>query len=220
MSPLPAERLLLVALDPWTGRVRSDPSSALRLAPAGSLVMDPLPRGGTQLQPGPGWSRSARWAIRCSLRRWAASQPAGGPRPWMHWGRALGDPRPAFLLGDSSSAACWRSSLAGWLGLVPDPPAHSAGCAGGDRRPSGVRPHRADSNRHARGGSAGLADQRDRAGGAGRTPREYLRDARRRANSIARGDLGGQDVSAVPRDAQAAMNAALLFNSSATAINH
>lgn len=220
MDLLLAERLLLVALDPRTGKVRSSPSSALPLALAGSLVMDLLLRGGAQLQP-PARVVPVRPVGDPLLDQTLSRIGAGRrPRSMTHWVRALGDPR-RLLLRRLVERGVLAERPHRVLGLFPtrrhaliQPAALAETVAPLQTVLIGQSPTVTP-------GVAALASLISVTGLEARVvPPEYLRDARRRAKSIARGDLGSQAVSAVLRDAQAAMNAALLANLSATAINH
>lgn len=218
MDLLLAERLLLISLDPRTGKTRANPSNALPRALAGALVMDLVFRDAARLQDGrlvsvrpPGDPLLDETLARIGAKR--------RPRKLKYWVRTLRDPRKQLLsrlverevLVERPHKILWlfpstRHELAAHEALDETVLPLRAMLLG---RPS--NPTAEDTALAALVSVTGLV--------RAVVPAPYVREARRRAKAIAKGELAGQAVSEVVRESEAAVMAVITAASASTVIN-
>lgn len=205
-----AERFLLISLNPRTGKTDAYPALALRLALAGALVMDLLFRGVAELQGDrvvPVRPAAGDPLLDQTLGRIAVSRR---PRTLKHWVRAIGDPRRQLLarLVERGVLAERRHRV---MGLFPTTRHVLVVPAALEETVAPLRAVLTGQPWNATPAMLALVSLVSVTGLVGRiVPSPYLKDARRRAKAIARGDLGGQAVSDAVRQSQAAVNASVM----------
>ena len=208
MDLLLAERLLLISLDPRTGKTTSRPSQALHLALAGALVMDLLLLGRARLENGRvvALGPTGDLLLDQTLNRIVTDRR---PRTLKHWIRALGDPRRQ-LLGRLVERGVLVEQPHRVLGVFPSPRHLLVQPAALQETVGPLRAALTGETPDLTPGVAALAALVSVTGLVGRVvPPECQKEARRRAKAIAQGDLGSQAVSAVLREAQAAVTASV-----------
>jgi hypothetical protein len=217
MDLLLAERLLLISLDPRTGKVNSKPPAALAPALAGALVMDLISRGAAQLEGGlvvP--SRPVDDALLDeTLGRIAAKRR---PRRLKYWVRALRDPRKQ-LLGRLVERGVLAERPYRILWLFPSTRYELVVHEALEETTAPLRSFLMGLPETPTPEVAALVALVSVTGLVGSiVPRPHLRDARRRAKAVAKGHVGGQAVSEIVSESQAAVIAVITGNAAASTV--
>jgi len=219
MDLLLAERLLLISLDPRSGKPRAHPPAALQPALSGALVMDLVSRGAAQLHEGrvvPGGPVGDP-LLDETLRRIAAKRR---PRRLKSCVRRVGDPRKQLLsrlvergvLAERPYRIPWLFPSSRYELVVHEALDESVAPL---RALLMGRPHNPTPDETA---LVALVSVTGLVGSI--VPRPYLRDARRRAKALAKGDVGGQAVSEIVTESEAAAMAVIIAaTTSSTVIN-